>query len=102
MIEYLLGLDASHILKFFSETAQNEIVKAGFFFMIAAWLHSSRVKKEIRENFISLTEAINNVAKTLRDDLNAQARILANHGQRLETLEVKLSEKPKPQGEANA
>lgn len=96
MFEYLSGLDISEIANVLSSAAQSEISRSGFFFLLAAWIHSGRVKNEIAKNFVSLTAAINNVATTLRDDLNAQSKILANHGKRLENLEKEI--KPESQG----
>lgn len=109
MIELLAGLDINSVVtSFFSQASQSQIAQAGFFFTLAAWIHSGRVKKEISKNFGALTAAINNVATTstaainnvattLSDELKSQAKILANHGQRLETLESKNIN----QGEAN-
>lgn len=89
--EVLRGVDPNSFLQILSQTAQSEITRMGFFFLLAAWIHSGRVKSEIAANFLALTEAINNVAKSLRDDLAAQSKVLANHGERLETLEKKTT-----------
>lgn len=59
------SIDPNTILSYVSETASNQIVRAGFFFTVAAWLHSSRVKKEIAKNFAGLTEAITNLGIAL-------------------------------------
>lgn len=98
---YVANLDPSTVVGFMSDAAASEITRAGFFFLVAAWIHSGRMKKEIKANFVSLTDAINNVAVALRKDLEAQAIILANHGLRLENLE-KTKLQPENKGEANA
>ena len=73
--------------KLFYEATQNQITQAGFFFTLAAWLHAGRVKKEIRENFDSLTTAIDKVALAFRDDLKAHAARLDNLCERVTSLE---------------
>lgn len=85
----LWGLNPEMIQNFLSETAQSQIAQAGFFFTLAAWIHAGRVKKEIAKHFSSLTIAINNVALTLRQDLDAQKKVLEDHGGRIQNLEIK-------------
>ncbi len=38
-------------------------------FMAASWLHSGRVKKEIKQAFVGLTDAIDNVANKVTNEL---------------------------------
>lgn len=85
----LLGIEPESIVNFLSQAANSQIAQFGFFFTLAAWMHSGRVKKEIKLNFIALTDAINNVALTLRRDLDLQKEILENHSLRIHTLEEK-------------
>lgn len=87
---FIAGLDPETLMKFFNQTASSQIAQAGFFFTMAAWLHSTRVKKEIAKNFAALTEAINNVAVTLRQDLERHDRNLNDHTERLEKHGDKL------------
>lgn len=77
------------LVTLFSEAAHSEIAQAGFFFTVAAWLHSGRVKKEIRENFVSLTMAIDKVADAFREDLKVQGARLDNLAARVTSLEEK-------------
>ena len=81
------GIDHEVLKSFLSETANSQIAQTGLFFMAASWIHSGRVKKEIKENFSSLTHAINNVAETLREDMKKHAGILANLDHRVQNLE---------------
>lgn len=76
------------LVAFLSESAQSQIAQAGFFFTIAAWLHSGRVKKEIKSNFDSLTNAINKVADAFREDLKRHGDRLDNLDSRVQILEV--------------
>lgn len=85
IVGMLFGVDPEVITKFLSTTAQSQIAQAGFFFTMAAWLHSGRVKKSIGENFQILTTAIDNVAKTLSEDLKKQAELLESHAELLNT-----------------
>lgn len=96
LIFMIVGTDPSMISQealkhFLGEAAQNQITQAGFFFTLAAWLHSGRVKKEIKSNFASLTEAINNVAESLRQDLKNHSNRLDNLTSRVETVENNLN-----------
>ncbi len=75
----------------FSETAQNQIAQAGFFFAMAAWIHSGRVKKEIKANFEILTNAINNVADSLREDLRSQSGQINNLSGHVSDLSTRVT-----------
>lgn len=65
------------VISLLSTTAQSEIAQAGFFFTLAAWLHSGRVRKEIRNNMeiftIAMSNSINNVADALKADMATKA-----------------------------
>ena len=90
------GSDLSQILNLASSAASSQIAQAGFFFTVAAWIHSGRVKREISKNFSSITDAINNVATALREDLQ-------KHGERLDKLDKRVENLEKvKQGGANA
>ncbi len=84
------GVDHEAIKSFLGEAASNQITQAGFFFTMAAWLHSGRVKKEIKSNFENLTEALNNVAASLRDDLKNHSGRLDNLSMRVQNVENSL------------
>lgn len=88
--DFLPGLNQELITKFLGEAASNQITQTGFFFTMAAWLHSGRVKKEIKANFASLTEAINNVAVSLREDLKSQSEIIGKHSGLLDNLNSRV------------
>ena len=82
-----VDVDPNKVSKIFSETAQNQIAQAGFFFTLAAYIHSGRVKKEIKSNFEALTTAINQVAEAFREDLKKHSERLDNLASRVEVLE---------------
>lgn len=95
VIGFVVGVQpetAEAILKFFSESAQNQIAQAGFFFMAASWIHSGRVKKEIRANFEALTMAIDKVADAFRADIRIHAARIDSLSDRVEDLESKQQE----------
>jgi hypothetical protein len=89
-------IDKEQVSAFLGETASNQIAQAGLFFTIAAWLHAGRVKKEIKDNFSSLTTAINGVAAAFKEDLKKHSEILENLSTRVDMLEKKHK------GESNA
>ncbi len=85
VLGFLYGLDPATFTHYLSATANNQIAQAGFFFTAAAWLHANKVKKEIKANFSGLTDAINQVASALRQDLSA-------HANRIDSLVVGQTE----------
>lgn len=86
-------IDHEAIKGFLGEAVGNQITQAGFFFTAAAWVHSSRVKKEIKANFASLTAAINNVAESFREDLKNHSERLDNLSMRVQTVENNINTK---------
>lgn len=76
------------LVQAFSDTAQSEIAQAGFFFTIAALLHSGRMKKEIRLNFEALTISIDKVAKAFHDDLKHHSEKIDGLSHRVSSLEI--------------
>lgn len=102
VIGFLIGLgitsfsitpmyDMGPLVNLLSETSQNQIAQAGFFFTCAAWLHAGRVKKEIKLNFEALTHAIDKFADAFREDLKVQSAILNNLASRVQILEDKYT-----------
>ena len=65
----LYAIDPEGFVSHLSAAAANDVARYLVLFGVAAWIHSSRVKKEIRKSFESVTLAINNVADALRFDL---------------------------------
>jgi len=84
---YITASDPAAAMEVLLSVVNNELAQAGFFFALAAWIHSGRVKKEISKNFASITDAINNVASALRQDLQKHGERLDNISDRVETLE---------------
>jgi hypothetical protein len=89
-----LGVDPAKIVQDLSEVSQSKVAQNGLFFILAAWIHSGRVKTEISKHFTALTSSIDSLGVALRQDLERQSKLLENHGDRLETLENTI--KPKP------
>lgn len=54
------------LLAFLGETAHNQLLRDAAIFALAAFIHSGRVKKEIRQQLGGLTEAFRDEAKSLR------------------------------------
>lgn len=104
ILTLLYSLDPTSIAKLMSEAANSQIAQAGFFFTLAAWIHAGRVKKEIAANFQLVTDAINNVAVALRQDLSAQSSRIGGLETKVEegftkiTARVDALEQTKPKG----
>lgn len=69
---YLYAIDPEVFTKYMSDAASNHMAQAGFWFTLAAWVHSSQVKKEIATQFLAITTALDGVASALKADLSAQ------------------------------
>lgn len=93
-VAFASELDSAPLLNFLSDASKNQITQAGFFFTAAAWIHSGRVKKEIKENFKALTLSIDHVADAFKEDLK-------RHGDRLDNLSFRVThlESNKTKGE---
>lgn len=74
------AIDPDQVLAFFSAAFQEKVVQAGAAFTFAAWIHSGRVKKEISSLGAGIIASVDGVAKTLRLDLEGQAK-------RMDTIE---------------
>lgn len=92
MMAYRLFESPEMVSKLLGEAASNQIVQAGFFFTVAAWLHSNKVQKEIKSAFSSLTDAINNVATSFQEDLKKHSATLENLSGRVQNVENNLNE----------
>lgn len=71
------GLDLTSIL---GNALNSQVSQFGIAFLLAAWVHSGRVKKEIKSQMSLAIEAVNNVGDMLKKDLQAQ-------GSRIERIE---------------
>ncbi len=58
-------LDPDVIMKYLSATMASDLTRQIFLFSLAAWIHSGRVKKEIKSQFETLTDAIHGVENKL-------------------------------------
>lgn len=68
----LWGIDPTAFEGHLSATMAHDVTKFGLVFSLAAWIHSSRVKKEIASQTQNIVASIDNVAVALRDDLMKQ------------------------------
>lgn len=73
-------MDPEVLKTFIGEKMSSQLVRDMATFGLAALIHSSRVKKEIRAQFSHLTEAINSLGQALRQDLKS-------HSERIEKVE---------------
>lgn len=80
-------MEVDALISLFSSAAQSQIAQMGFFFTLAAWLHSGRVKKEIRANFDGFSLALDKVVGSIREDLKCQDEVLDNIKTRVGTIE---------------
>lgn len=89
---YIWTVDPNTLVQNMSVVAQNQIAQAGFFFTLAAWIHSGRVKKEIKDSFSSLTEALNSLSDALRKELKIHTDQLSDHAIKLDKLKEHVQE----------
>ncbi len=84
-------MEIDGLISIFGPVIQSQIAQAGFFFTMAAIIHSSRVKKEIRANFEPLTEAIKRLADNLAADLKAQSERIGGVEKKIDHLDSRLN-----------
>ena len=85
-------MDVSSMLDLLSAGLSHDVTKWTIAFCIAAWIHSGRVKKEIKTQFGTIVESINSLGTALRNDLNSQNKKIDDLAGRVDQLE-----KPKTQ-----
>jgi hypothetical protein len=68
------------------EALSNQVSQFTMAFTIAAWVHSGRVKKEIRTQVGGIISSIDSVAQTLKQDLAAQGKRLDGVENTVKTL----------------
>lgn len=61
-------------------------------FMAASFIHSGRIKKEIKLAFVSLTSAIDNVAERVTNELSGIKKEIKNLDERVGHIEKKVGE----------
>lgn len=71
-------MDLDALSSFLSVALQSQITQFGIAFSAAAWIHSGRVKKEIKTSFAGLSDAISELGVALREDLRSQAKRIEN------------------------
>ena len=72
------SIDPDAVMQLLSKTMSHQVTQFTISFTIAAWLHSSRVKTEIKNQFASVVSSIDGVTQALRQDLSAQAQRIGN------------------------
>lgn len=76
---------------FISPIIEHDVTKWTLAFSIAAWLHSGRVKKEIKTQFVGIVDSINNLGVALRNDMNSQSDRIINVEQGVNKLTDRVS-----------
>lgn len=78
--------------KFFS----HQFTQMTLAFTLASFIHSSRVKKEIKLAFVSLTDSIMSVGKTVGDEVNGVKVEVSKLNARVKEVEDFVGIKAKP------
>ncbi len=72
------GIDLSGIGNLLNAALAHQVTQFGIAFSIAAWIHSGRLKKEIKNQMGDVVAAVDNVASVLRQDLIEQGSRIGN------------------------
>lgn len=67
-------VDPDKALSLLNAALSHEVTQFSLAFGLAALIHAHQVKKEIANQMSQITEAVRDVAKTLREDLAEQSR----------------------------
>jgi hypothetical protein len=81
-------LEGQTIRAFLGDAIESDVAQFMLAFTIAAFIHSSRVKKEIRANFDRLADAIKDLSSALRQDLASHSDRIAKVEERMTKIEV--------------
>lgn len=73
-------MDIDSLITLASPVFQAQVTQFGIAFAAAAWIHSGRVKKEIKASFAGLSLAISELGETLKEDIR-------NHSDRIAKVE---------------
>ncbi len=87
-MEFIYGLiDPTMVGHWAEQLFGHQFTQMTLAFLAASWLHSGRVKKEIKIAFISLTAAIDNVANKVTNELSGIKTEIHDIRGRVEKLE---------------
>lgn len=89
-------IDPEIIIGLLGEAFASDFMRSGAAFALAAWIHSARVRKEIRSQMEPLTQSIKDLGAALRQDLAVLSERtgkveegLTNLKDRVKTIETK-------------
>jgi hypothetical protein len=85
----LSTVDADTVVSFLGDAFKADFTKMTLAFTVAAWLHRSWVKKDIKSYFNALTAAIDNVADKVSGEMVSMKKDMLNIATRVEALEKK-------------
>lgn len=98
-------MDPGVLSSLLGQALSHQVTQFTFAFSLAAFIHSGRVKKEIREQFSGLVDSIDKVRAALNQDLAAQNQRLAGVevgmtklAGRVDQLENLNADKAQPKG----
>jgi hypothetical protein len=93
-------VDPGQVQGLLNDALSHQVTQFTIAFSIAAWLHSGRVKKEIKNQLSGIATSLDDVAKALRQDLQAQSTRIAaiEHGIGDIIVRVDKLENVKPKG----
>ncbi len=87
----LFDLISPEILQGWAQkTLSHQFTQMTLAFLAASWLHSGRVKKEIRSAFVGLTDAIDNVANKVTNELAGIKSEIKHLDDRMGVVENKI------------
>ncbi len=80
------------IIAMFGEALNHQVTQFGIAFTMAAWIHSGRVKKEIKAQGVILVASIDGLALALRTEISQQNDRITEHAKRIDGLSEKLEQ----------
>lgn len=83
-------MDIQDVIDFFSQALAHQVTQWTIAFTIAAWVHSGRVKREIKDQMSGLSLAITDLGQALRQDLTSQSERIGKIENGFGTLDNRL------------
>lgn len=83
-------IDPNSVIEYFSSSLNHQLTQWTIALFIASWLHSGRVKKEIKFQMESLVKVIDNLGLALREDLKIQSLRIEKVEKSLENMDGRV------------
>jgi hypothetical protein len=83
-------MEPQTVIEYFSSSLNHQITQWTIALFVASWLHSGRVKKEIKLQMSNLVNVIDGLGLALREDLKIQSQRIEKVEKSLENMDGRV------------